>query len=93
MRATASRSLKSARCFTEKILKNGESDISFVTHISFKLNVSLCCAMAISNDLRYSRDQKVQFATKILEDVKDKLVDIANQLQGVEILLNGLKED
>ena len=49
--------------------------------------------MAIKSDLRYSRDQKVQFATKILEDVKDKLVDIANQLQGVEILLNGLKED
>ena len=64
----------------------------YVTHGPFKPIGSHSFPMASTSNLRYSRDQKVDFATKILEDVKEQLCDIATQLQGVEILLNALKE-
>lgn len=48
--------------------------------------------MAISEPLTYSDEQKITYAINILEDVKESLCTVAEQLQAVEVLMNGFRK-
>ena len=74
--------------------------VTAATHLCYTLSHTVLLTsppisgllMAISNPLTYSDEQKITYAINILEDVKESLCTVAEQLQAVEVLMNGFRK-